>query len=375
MYLSKTLSTFASLRDNFQKTSLIICLFLIVFSLEFITPSAYVFGYFYIGSILLVNSYFGGRATIYATSIAVFFTLLNLWIPHGHITNVSTIANRLFATISLIVTGWLCEQNRHHQEILIQQKTNLEYQEQLVRLRQDFASTLTHDLKTPLLGAIETLKAFQEENFGNVNAQQKKVLATMIRSHQSSLQLVENLLDVYRNDLEGLKLDLAPIDLTILAENVTNTLAYLASANQVYLFLNFGESDFRKSLWVNGDEFQLQRVLNNLLINAINHSRRGERIEIILTSQSNQQTVKILDHGPGIKPEDFPYLFERFYQGNMERQAKGTGLGLYLCRQIIEAHGGKMLAENRYPSGAIFGFSLPVCLLSQRRKDAKEFYV
>lgn len=163
------------------------------------------------------------------------------------------------------------------------------------------------------------------------------------------------LLDVYRNDLEGLNLRLSPLDLTVLVEEVANSLTSLASANQVYLTFNYGDSDFRQSLWVNGDGFQLKRVLTNLLTNAINHSRRGDRIEIILSSN----TVKILDYGSGIKPEDFPFLFERFYQSNSDRQAKGTGLGLYLCRQIIEAHGGKIWAEN-HPKGAIFSFSLPV---------------
>lgn len=367
------LCTFAPLRDKLSQTTLIITLFLVVFILELITPPAYVFGYLYTGSILLVNTYLGRKATIYATMIAVFFTLINLWIPLGQINSLPTIANRLIATVSLIVTEWLCEQNRLHQERLIQQETLLRSQENLVRLRQDFASTLTHDLKTPLWGAIETIKAFQDGKFGQVTDRQKQVLGTMIRSHQSSLQLVETVLDVYHNDLEGLKLNLAPLDLTVLTENVTNTLAELASVNQVYLSVNFGESDFRQSLWVNGDRFQLQRVLTNLLINAINHSRRGDRIEIILCSQSNSQIVKILDHGPGIKPEEFTYLFQRFYQGNSDRQAKGTGLGLYLSRQIIEAHDGKIIAENRYPSGAIFGFSLPVYLTELISPSAQNY--
>jgi two-component system NarL family sensor kinase len=69
--------------------------------------------------------------------------------------------------------------------------------------------------------------------------------------------------------------------------------------------------------------------------------------------------VKVLDNGPGITEDELPYLFERFYQGQSDRQAKGSGLGLYLTRQIIEAHGGTIWAENRKPQGALFGFRLP----------------
>ena len=171
------------------------------------------------------------------------------------------VANRLIATLSLIVTGWLSNRNRIYQQKIVEQQTKLKSQEELVGLRQDFASTLTHDLRTPLLGAIETIKAFQNKQFGDITPIQTKVLATMIRSHQSSLQLVDTLLDVYRNDLEGLNLRLSPLDLTVLVEEVANSLTSLASANQVYLTFNYGDSDFRQSLWVNGDAFQLKRVL------------------------------------------------------------------------------------------------------------------
>jgi two-component system NarL family sensor kinase len=346
--------------SHFQEVILVTSLFLILFILEFLTPPNYVFGYLYTGPILLVNARFGRFATVLATAIAVFLTLLNLWIPSRTVIEPAIIATRLIAVMSLIVTGWLSERNRSYQESLSQQQSKLQAQEQLVRLREDFASTLTHDLKTPLLGAIETLKAFHEGKFGTVTILQQKVLATMNRSHQSSLQLVATLLDIYRNDSEGLKLNLEPIDLTVLAEDVTNSLAELAATHQVYLSINYGQSDFRQSLWVNGDAFQLQRVLNNLLMNAINHSRRGDRVEISLSSQSAYQVVKISDSGSGIRDEELPYLFERFYQGNSDRQAKGTGLGLYLCRQIIEAHHGQIWAESRDPIGAMFAFNLSV---------------
>lgn len=74
---------------------------------------------------------------------------------------------------------------------------------------------------------------------------------------------------------------------------------------------------------------------------------------------SGYQVVKILDNGQGITEEELPHLFERFYQGHSDRHASGSGLGLYLTRQIIEAHGGTIWAENRSPRGALFGFRLP----------------
>jgi two-component system NarL family sensor kinase len=181
----------------------------------------------------------------------------------------------------------------------------------------------------------------------------------MIRSHQTTLQMVETLLDVYRNDNEGLSLNLVPADLVEIAEEVSKTLTELASSRRVHISFNYGESDFRKFLWVRGDTLQLQRVFANLLTNAINHTPRGGKIEIVLESGSSHQTVKIIDTGAGVSTDELPQLFERFYQGQSDRQAKGSGLGLYLSRQIIEAHGGTIWAENCHPTGAIFAFRLP----------------
>ena len=125
---------------------------------------------------------------------------------------------------------------------------------------------MTHDLKTPLLGAIETLKALQQGKFGVVTPAEHKILATMARSHQTTLQLVETLLDVYRYDTEGWKLQLAPVDLVSVAEETIATLTDLALNRQVYISLGYGESEFRRSFWVNADALQLQRVFANLLL-------------------------------------------------------------------------------------------------------------
>ncbi|MBH8561858.1 HAMP domain-containing histidine kinase [Nostoc sp. CENA67] len=346
--------------SQLSRLAVILGLFGAVMLMEFETPTEYVFGYLYTGPILLTNSWFGKIANFQATTFAVCLTILNLFLPGGEVIKPSTAASRAIAAMALIVTGVLSDRLRRSQEAIALTRAKLESQEELAKVREDFASTLTHDLKTPLLGAIETIKAFQQEKFGPVLPTQQKVLDTMARSHKTSLQLVETLLDVYRNDTEGLKLDLAPVDLTNLAEEVASSLIELAANRRVHLSVSYSDSDWRSALWVFGDALQLQRVFNNLLVNAINHSRRGARVEVVLEPQASYQVVKILDTGAGIQPEQFPHLFERFYQGHSDRQAKGSGLGLYLSRQIIEAHKGIIWAENRVPTGTMFAFKLPV---------------
>jgi two-component system NarL family sensor kinase len=283
-------------------------LFAIVIALEFTTPSEYLFGYLYTGPILLANSRLSRLGKLQITLLAAALTLLNLFVPYGETIALATVANRAIAVMALGVTGYLSDRTQQYQEAIAIAKAQLQSQQQLASIREDFVSTLSHDLKTPMLGAIETIKAFQGANFGEVTTSQQKVLETMARSQKMSLQLVETLLDVYRNDAEGLKLQLAPVNLAALAEEVIATLIHLSAARRVYISISYGESDFRRSLWVNGDEVQLQRVFVNLLTNAINHSPRGGKVEIVMESYATDQVVKVIDSGLGITSDELPHL-------------------------------------------------------------------
>lgn len=337
----------------------IACVCVIVFALEFLTPPPYVFGYLYIGTIVLASARLNRSNTWKVTLLGSALTLLNLVVPGTELINLSVIANRLLVVLALLVTAWLSNRTRSYEEAIAQHKAQLQAQAQLAQLREDFVSTLTHDLKTPLLGAIATVKSFQQEEFGPLIQTQQQVLEMMERSFQTTLQLVETMLDVYRNDSEGLQLNLMPVNLVAIAEEAIATLTPLATNRRIYIRTRYGDSQFRRTLWVRADSLQLHRVFTNLLANSINHSPRGGSVDVILESTSTAQQVQVQDQGPGITPDEFPHLFERFYQGHSNRHAKGSGLGLYLSRQIMEAHGGMIWAEHNPPHGAKFCFKLP----------------
>jgi two-component system NarL family sensor kinase len=354
---------------HFSTCWLIVGIFAIIVVLDFFTPPPYALGFLYTGPILFASSRLSRSATLQVTVMATGLTLLNLFIPKAEWMNLSSVMNRMLMALALIVTGWLSERNLRNEEAIARQKAQLQAQEQLANTREDFVSTLTHDLKTPLLGAIETLKSLQQEKYGAVTAAQQKVFAAIERSHENSLALIETLLDVYRNDTEGVKLKKAPVKLVDLAEEAIATLSELASKRQVNISLSYGELDFDRFLYVTGDALQLRRVFTNLLTNAINNCPRGGKVELVFESDSSYQVVKIVDNGRGITPDELPRLFERFYQGHSDRQSMGSGLGLYLTRQIIEAHGGSVWGKNRFSSGdgtsrsqrgALFGFKLPL---------------
>ncbi|ANV92234.1 two-component sensor histidine kinase (plasmid) [Picosynechococcus sp. PCC 8807] len=333
-------------------------IFILVILLEYSTPPPYIFGYLYVGAVLIASTRLSRRDTIWVTAVAIAFTLLNLLIPGIGMVTPATVANRMITVLALGITGYLGDRLQTYEQAITRQRLQIQAQEQLARMREDFVSTLTHDLKTPLLGALETLKALRSENFGPVSLAQHHVFDVMTHSHQKTLQLVETLMDVYRNDAEGLRLHCQQVDLLTLVEEAVTDVVPLATSRQIHLRVRDENSDFRRSYCVNGDALQLSRVLVNLLSNAVNHSRRGSSVQVVMGSTNGHCQVQIIDEGQGILANELPHLFDRFYQGQGDRQAKGTGLGLYLSRQIIEAHGGTIWAESD-TQGAIFAFRLP----------------
>ncbi|NEP17298.1 MAG: HAMP domain-containing histidine kinase [Leptolyngbya sp. SIO4C1] len=341
---------------------LIAAIFLVVILLEYSTPPAFVFGYLYTGAVLLAHRHLSRQQVIGVTLAAAALTLLNLVLPGLESHSLPTVANRLIAVVALLVAGYLSDRNRFYADEIARQQAHIQAQAQLASLREDFISTLTHDLKTPLLGAIETINSFCAQQFGAVNPTQRKVLAMMQRSHRSTLQLVETMLDVYRNDAEGLGLTLLPVELRSLLADTVTRLTQLALSRQIGIqFTPQGQT-----FCVSGDALQLQRVFENLLSNAINHAPRGTAVSVILETVGSEQQVQVCDRGPGIAAHELSHLFERFYQSYSHRQAKGSGLGLYLSRQIVEAHSGKIWAENRDPQGAVFYCRLPAMPVHER---------
>ena len=344
-----------------RRTILAIALSLgIVLVLDFLTPVEYVIGYLYLCPLLLATGRFSRKFILGLTLLMILLILLNLELPNHTSFIFPALVNRLLASIALVISAILCDRNTIYAQAIASQQSQIQSKTELESLREDFAGTLMHDLKTPVLGGISTLNAFIQGEFGEITIHQTQVLMMMERSHQTSLKLLDTLLDVYRNDTKGLELQIEPIDLTQLVEESANQVAALAHHRQIQITIHHGDSEFRRSLWVKADAFQLQRVIMNLLVNAINHSRRGDRIEVILDSNGFQQRVKVLDQGAGLNPDELSQLFQRFYQGKSDRQAQGSGLGLYLARQIITAHQGIIWAENRSPKGAIFGIQLPI---------------
>jgi len=329
-------------------------LFGVIVGLEFVTAPEYVFGYLYAVPILLASNQLTDRETYTLTTAAVVFTLLNLVIPEPHLTSIAVV-DRLITTAALVTVGLLSVRYRQAQVQLQRQELELRAQQQLMKVREDFIATLTHDLKTPLLGMNQTVRFFREGQFDPPTPEQTRVLHILGQSVAKLLNLTEMLLVIYRNETLGLTLQRQPVDLDELLADVVTELFSLAQERQVELVY-----DGLPNAVLSADPLQVSRVATNLIANAIHHTALGSPVQIQLVHGVQEYRVLVSDHGAGIPRTELRRVFDRFYQSPTTRQVTGTGLGLYLSRQIVTAHGGRIWGANRPEGGCTFAFTLPM---------------
>ncbi len=219
---------------------------------------------------------------------------------------------------------------------------------------EDLICALSHDLRTPLLAIDNSLDGMIRGAFGSVSDTWKEVLQEYRQANKDLLKLVEVLLDVSRYEAGyGASLNYDALNWQeIFVKVITQTKATSKSE----IAVNYNISPLLPTVY--GDELEIRRVLQNLLDNAIRISEPNKEISLQINTVGKQVQVSVSDRGPGIAPHEKEQLFHRFIQGRGRRGS--CGLGLYLCRQIIEAHRGSIGVESILSEGSTFWFTLPV---------------
>jgi len=221
-------------------------------------------------------------------------------------------------------------------------------------LKSTFISIISHELKTPvslIKGYAETLR--REDAHWDA-ATVRDSLAVIAEESDRLAELIDNLLDASRLQAGALKLNQAEVALDQLARRLVKKFQTQSDKHQ--LSADF-PPDFPTIL---GDEERLTQVLSNLLSNAIKYSPGGQ-VNVSGQVNPHEITLRVTDEGPGIPTPDLPHIFERFYRADSDltKRAKGTGLGLYLAKAVIEAHGGRIWVESTSGKGTTFVFTLP----------------
>lgn len=240
---------------------------------------------------------------------------------------------------------------------LLRLKHSMNEQLFLSQRREDYVTRLTHDLRTPLIAADQFLKLLQRGVFGNTLSAMRESLEQMAQSNQTLLSMVDTLLEVYQYEAGGKTLDFFVVDLWELCQQVVQELMPLADVKDLTLKAVLTKGTEASLVRVKGDRLELRRLLTNLVGNAIRFSDAGS-VEVRLNSTVQGVTIEIEDTGIGMNPEEQLLLFDRFRQGKHQR--RGNGLGLYLSRQIVEAHQGNISVLSTVGKGSIFTVYLPI---------------
>jgi chemotaxis family two-component system sensor kinase Cph1 len=225
----------------------------------------------------------------------------------------------------------------------------------LQQQREDFVATLTHDLKTPISATNRAVRFLLEGDFGPVSEPQKEILDTILQSNTALYSLVQTLLDVYRFDSGAKKFNMRPSNMAAIITRVATEIMPLAQEKDVQLKATL-PADSKDIVC---DEDEIRRVIQNLIDNSLKFTPAGGTITVSMRQDQDKTVVSVADSGKGIPEENKPKLFQRFWQaGSTGRYYASTGLGLYLCRRIMEGHEGRIWCDSTHGQGSTFSFEM-----------------
>lgn len=266
-----------------------------------------------------------------------------------------SLINRLFETIydrEMMIKEYqatLSKKNLSLEEIIKQEK-------QLQLFKEEFAATLTHDMKVPVIAELNSLNYLLEGRFGALNNKQLEILKLMKASNQELKELIENMLETYRLEQKKIKLDKSKNYLNPFINSIVEEMGQIAIETDHKISVDISQTE---NIELEFDVFQLKRVIKNLIQNALSFSPNSS--EIIIRSELYNEKIKLLftNKGSGISADDLDLIFQKYYCGHSKFRKAGTGLGLYLSQQIVLAHNGKIEVDSSKEEETTFILTLP----------------
>ncbi len=251
------------------------------------------------------------------------------------------------ATLAVVQTARALEQN-----ILQESLTQAEQARHRAQLQDDFIATISHELHTPL-GFIKgyTTSLLRSDTTWDT-ATQQEFLTIIDEESDHLLTLIDRMLDSARLQSGNMSMDFQPVRLDSFLRDVTLRVHGRHEGLEVI-------QDLSPASPILADSVRLAQVFDNLFDNAIKYAP-GAKITISLQVKENWQIVTFADLGPGISSEHIPFLFERFYRVPGQFSKRGTGLGLFICKQIVQAHNGRISVKTATGKGTAFHIELPV---------------
>lgn len=215
-------------------------------------------------------------------------------------------------------------------------------EKEIETLKEDFVATLTHDLKVPIVAAANMIDLFLAHKFGDISTKQEFALNSMKASNKELLDLVQILLETYKIKEKGITLCKENIEINSFVKSIVDEMQSIANDAKIEIYFTPDKTNHT----IAADPIQMQRVVKNLISNAIDHSNTQKAIEIKISTVPKFITISVIDFGQGIPKDEIKMIFNKYYSAAKKLRKVGTGLGLYLSQQIAEAHGGEITVQS-----------------------------
>jgi two-component system, OmpR family, phosphate regulon sensor histidine kinase PhoR len=222
-------------------------------------------------------------------------------------------------------------------------------------MRKDFVANVSHELKTP----ITSIKGFTETLLDGAmkDEQTLEYFLTIILKESDRLQtLIQDLLELSKIEQQGFKLNIQPVNIKEILDEIIIILQNKANDKEIDLSL-ISERD---NIYISGDSYRLKQIFINIINNGITYTPKGGKVTVTIEENQHEVFVHVQDTGIGIKEEEIPRIFERFYRVDKarSRNSGGTGLGLAIVKHLVEAHQGQIKVKSKLGEGTTFTVKL-----------------
>ncbi|MFH1353166.1 MAG: ATP-binding protein [bacterium] len=245
-------------------------------------------------------------------------------------------------------------------------------EKELAKMKEDFLHSITHDLRSPMTSIRGFLEIMIDGSAGELNEEQKNFLKIMDESSEKLLTMINNLLDVSKLEAGKMVLNLGEVDVNKLARSIVDF--FYPQAKSMKVNLSFKEAAV--AVLVPADENLIERVVTNLVSNAMKFTAPGGSVTVTAKDEYPEKGkiyLEVADTGKGIPKEEIGKVFEKFHQvSDTALKKTGTGLGLTVCKYIVETHLGKIWAESEFGKGSVFCFWIPKDLYKENGEVKRE---
>ncbi len=225
------------------------------------------------------------------------------------------------------------------------------------RQKDEFLDTVAHELKTPITGIRAATELLMDDSDDMPKAIRTQFLSNMLQDSDRLSRLIHNILDFEKLSKRRTRLNLDTYNIKTTIQKTIDSIKHIAAKKAIKI-----DSTTADDVYIEYDEDRIQQVLTNLVSNAVKFCEPEKgKITISYKKKEGHLKITVKDNGKGIPEEDLPFIFDKFYQSKNQNIVKpeGSGLGLSICKQIVENHNGEIWAKNNQKSGVTFGFKLP----------------